>query len=445
MATLASMVGDVGLGRYASPARGNPARGNPGERGVRQDAKGGDGDNRFATSRGFLATDRVPDTIFGIPVVASEDRYTKVDLDFFRKHPEAGGYYDMGDGEGVEDGSSEGAPVQDDAPRQYKVRRGDTASKIAREHGVDLTTFAKWNGTGVKGLDKIRPGQLLWVAGPYPGPNRNPGNVKNRGNYEGRDPKHKGKFAKFDTPEHGLNAAARVVDRLAADLQATGLTNATPFSVISRYAPASDGNDPEEHARNIVGGAGVGLYDRLHDMSVKQKAGLLRGLTRFETSKEASDWFRQADYETAAGLIDVAPPPERAANEYGGNMSPEDVKPLLVRDKDGKITEYMTTHSIVRSGVGDQEGMLVVIPQVVRGKELSAEDAYDEYRMTGLHWGSAKTAEEADALAQRVHEDEARRWGPWWNAYIEEHPDELSEKLKAEIEKSREQEEKNER
>lgn len=435
MTTLASAIGEAGLGRYASSAGGNP-----GERGVRQDARGGDGDNRFATSRSFLATDRVPDTIFGIPVVASEDRYTKADLDFFRKHPEAGGYYDMGDGEGVEDGSPEGAPVQDDAPRQYKVRQGDTASKIAREHGVGLATFAKWNGTGVKGLDKIRPGQLLWVAEPYPEPNRNPGNVKNRGNYEGRDPKHKGKFAKFDTPEHGLNAAARAVDRLAADLQATGLTNATPFSVISRYAPASDGNDPEEHARNIVGDAGVGLYTPFSKMTPKQKEGFLRGLVRFETSKEASDWYRQADYKTAAELIDAGPL-ERAANEYGGNMSPGDVKPLLVRDNDGKITEYMTTHSIVRPGVGDQEGELVVIPQVVRGKELSAEDAYDEYRMTGLHWGSAKTAEEADALARRVHEDEARRWGSWWNAYIEEHPDELSEKLKTEIEKSKEQEE----
>lgn len=47
----------------------------------------------------FLATDKVPDTIFGIPVVSRKEDYTDADLAFFRDHPEAGGYYDMGDDE----------------------------------------------------------------------------------------------------------------------------------------------------------------------------------------------------------------------------------------------------------------------------------------------------------------------------------------------------------
>ncbi len=81
---------------------------------LRQDAGGGDA--RFSASRGMFATDEVPRTIFGIPVVADEGAYTESDLEFFRKHPEAGGFYDMGDGEDVEDGSPEGAPVQDDSP-----------------------------------------------------------------------------------------------------------------------------------------------------------------------------------------------------------------------------------------------------------------------------------------------------------------------------------------
>lgn len=58
-----------------------------------------DNEDRFAQSRNFLATDEVPETIFGIPVVAREEDYTPEDLAFFRKHPEAGGYYDLGDGE----------------------------------------------------------------------------------------------------------------------------------------------------------------------------------------------------------------------------------------------------------------------------------------------------------------------------------------------------------
>lgn len=63
----------------------------------------------------FLATDKVPDTIFGIPVVSRREDYTEADIAFFRDHPEAGGYYDMGEGT-PEDGSEEGAPVQDDMP-----------------------------------------------------------------------------------------------------------------------------------------------------------------------------------------------------------------------------------------------------------------------------------------------------------------------------------------
>ena len=46
----------------------------------------------------FLATDKVPDTIFGIPVVSRKEDYTEADLAFFKDHPEAGGYYDMGEG-----------------------------------------------------------------------------------------------------------------------------------------------------------------------------------------------------------------------------------------------------------------------------------------------------------------------------------------------------------
>ena len=63
----------------------------------------------------FLATDDVPQTLFGIPIVSDESQYTEADLEFFRNHPEAGGYYDMGD-EPVQDGTKEGAPVQDDMP-----------------------------------------------------------------------------------------------------------------------------------------------------------------------------------------------------------------------------------------------------------------------------------------------------------------------------------------
>lgn len=84
--------------------------------------------DRFATSRNFLATDRVPDSIFGIPVVSRKEDYLNSDLEFFRKRPEAGGFYSLG-GESPDDGSEEGAPVQADAPvvspqRQEEINFG---------------------------------------------------------------------------------------------------------------------------------------------------------------------------------------------------------------------------------------------------------------------------------------------------------------------------------
>lgn len=75
---------------------------------VRQDAKGGD---QLAN---FLATDRVPDTIFGIPVVSRKEDYTEEDLAFFKANPRAGGYYSMGDeGEGEPSEGPETPPPEE--------------------------------------------------------------------------------------------------------------------------------------------------------------------------------------------------------------------------------------------------------------------------------------------------------------------------------------------
>lgn len=83
-----------------------------------------DGDNhtaqsndRFSASKGLFAGDNTPETIFGIPIVSTPEAYTDEDLEFFRAHPEAGGYYDMGGEQNeINDGSEEGAPTQADMP-----------------------------------------------------------------------------------------------------------------------------------------------------------------------------------------------------------------------------------------------------------------------------------------------------------------------------------------
>lgn len=56
----------------------------------------------------FLATDEVPETLFGIPIVASPEQYTESDIAFFEEHPRAGGFYELGD-EDTDTQAAEGA------------------------------------------------------------------------------------------------------------------------------------------------------------------------------------------------------------------------------------------------------------------------------------------------------------------------------------------------
>lgn len=80
--------------------------------GVQQDNRGGDSSKQATPRRSdlanFLATDKVPETLFGIPVVASPEQYTESDIAFFEEHPKAGGFYELGD-EDTEDQAAEGA------------------------------------------------------------------------------------------------------------------------------------------------------------------------------------------------------------------------------------------------------------------------------------------------------------------------------------------------
>ena len=124
-------------------------------------------------------------------------------------------------------------------------------------------------------------------------------------------------------------------------------------------------------------------------------------------------------------------------NRWGGNLQSEGRPLYLFRDDKGKTVGYGTTESIVIPGVGEQAGQFVVAPTIVNGKKLTNEQAVAHYRESGEYWAARPTAEEADRTAQEVHEDHARIYGPQWNEYIEAHPDELSETLKAEIEESK--------
>ena len=85
-------------------------------------------DDRFKMSRNVLATDKVPKTIFGFAIVSERRDYTPEDLRFFRENPEAGGYYDLGDGEEPErQGDVRGGRPKDESDLDAYVNRINAA------------------------------------------------------------------------------------------------------------------------------------------------------------------------------------------------------------------------------------------------------------------------------------------------------------------------------
>lgn len=240
-----------------------------------------DNEDRFAQSRNFLATDEVPETIFGIPVAADEGSWTERDIEFFREHPEAGGYYDLGD--------EEEQPPEEPA----EERPMQAASKAGKPKPI------------VKGPVHYGPPPPP-ERGAYPGVSNNPGNVEKherrsdktlfKGEIgDGARPK---RFANFSDPVDGLTAAAAVLSRRAAGLAAKGL----PFTIenyVPGYAPKSE-NDVEGYIRNLSRYSGFARDEELDPGNVDDMARLLKNVVRFESGVPNSEWFTDDEYRQAA-------------------------------------------------------------------------------------------------------------------------------------------------
>jgi hypothetical protein len=130
-------------------------------------------------------------------------------------------------------------------PAHFELADGGGAAPVA------VGSFAGVNSSA-RGMRNNNPGNLesnAWTQG-LPG-------------YRGSD----GRFAIFDTPEHGMAA----LDQNLASYGQKGVN--TPFAVASRWAPASDNNNPNSYGATIAKGLGVGLNDTidLNDPAVRAK------------------------------------------------------------------------------------------------------------------------------------------------------------------------------
>lgn len=219
-------------------------------------AEGG-GDN-FALSRNFLATDRVPESIFGIPVVQDESQYTEKDLEFFRRNPKAAGFYDLGDDEEMEE----------DVPQQA------VKSKPSR--------------------------------GAYPGSLNNPGNVeKRKERRQGEVDSPHERWAKFATPQDGLREMADAIRQIAAVKLAEKGQDFTIRNFAEVYAPrvnkeGKKENDTDKYIENLSADSGFGADEELHRWDDGDMARLLKSVVKFESGARHSAWFTDEEYGEAA-------------------------------------------------------------------------------------------------------------------------------------------------
>ena len=281
-----------------------------GSRETQQAAEGGDSPRRADLSN-FLATDEVPETLFGIPIVASPEQYTEADIAFFKEHPRAGGFYELGDEDADTQAATGAEGASEELPRYYKVQPGDNLSKISKATGVPYANIAKYSK--LADPNKIRVGQVLLLTEPYPGKWNNPGNVRwNRKVVrDGETGKVKSKvtdgyFLTFDTPQNGLNAQAQVIGAIARSTiperyQKGELPNSkfTISNLINVYAPPKDKNDTPGYIKFVADELGVDKDAELNIDDAKQMSSLLRAIVTRDSKPEYAEWFRDSEYAEA--------------------------------------------------------------------------------------------------------------------------------------------------
>ena len=130
----------------------------------------------------------------------------------------------------------------------------------------------------------------------YPGALNNPGNMRfyNVG-WLGEQPTGiaRGQFTRFDTPQHGLRAAARNAMNIGARQPQFTIDSFVPI-----YSPGTE-NNTDRHAQNISDVSGIARDTVLDSDDTGQMVDFLRGLIQAESGANTASWFTPTEYTNA--------------------------------------------------------------------------------------------------------------------------------------------------
>ncbi|CAB1223459.1 hypothetical protein SFB10_3563 [Serratia liquefaciens] len=128
--------------------------------------------------------------------------------------------------------------------------------------------------------------------------NNNPGNIEASAEnpWEGQAGSD-GRFAKFETPEHGIRALGKNL----LSYQRQGYD--TVSEIVNRWAPASDGNDTDSYIKALCGALGIGANDQVDMSNPRTLAALCAGIVKHENgSQPYTDEQLGAGVSAALGL-----------------------------------------------------------------------------------------------------------------------------------------------
>jgi hypothetical protein len=126
----------------------------------------------------------------------------------------------------------------------------------------------------------------------------------------------------------------------------------------------------------------------------------------------------QKDLDTLrqAGEVPARAPQPRPKDKTPGLVTPGTItnlynRPVLVNpDKSVSTTRSMSFN---------EDGKEILIPTVVEGKSLTPDQAIERYHKTGEHLGIFDSPQNADAYAEALHQEQARRMQPQFQPQLQ--------------------------